>query len=200
MNSRKLWVVFSMVFIGQTLVSREDAKIAKAGMEGILIAQATAEDIPHIASVHHASWQAEFAELLPSEVVEKMSSEFCVSFWREYFKRGDVHAETYVAKIGTHVVGFMAIIKHKDELDYDCEIDKIYVSPQYQGRRIGSRLSNAVFDILRKEGCKKALVKVFIKNEKAQRFYERLGGVYIKVEEILDYHSTITVKVYTFAL
>lgn len=190
MNNIKLGVVFSMIFMGQRIWSMED----------ILIAKATIEDTPQIASVHHASWQAEFAEQLPCDVVEKMSSEFCVSFWQEYFKRGDVDAETYVAKIGTHVVGFMAIKKHTDELDYDCEIDKIYVSPKYQGQTIGSKLTNAVFGILKKEGFKKALVKVFIKNEKAQKFYERLGGVYLKEEDIPDYHSTIRVKEYIFAL
>ena len=166
-------------------------------MADITLARATVADVAQIATVHHLTWQAEFAKMLPSEVVKKMSYDFCVSFWKEYFKKGGSGTETYVAKINHQVAGFVAIIKNTK---HESEIDKIYVDPNYQGRGIGSALTTYVFKMLKEQGFEKAIVKVYIKNKKAQAFYEKLGGVLVKEADIVDYHSIIKVKVYEFAL
>ncbi len=120
-----------------------------------MLSRATVDDSAQIANVHHVAWQAEFAKMLPSDVVNKMSYEFCESFWQEYFKKGDILNETYVAKIGNKVVGFVAFIKkNKDE----SEVDKIYVDPNYQGRGIGSVLISYVLKILKERGGKRVIL------------------------------------------
>ena len=191
MNSIKFALLFIMIWVGSRVHCMVDITLSKA----------TVDDLAELAKVHHASWQAEFAQMLSKEVVEKMDYEFCTSFWKHYFETGDPCKETYVAKVKDHIAGFVAIIKYDDlALGYDSEIDKIYVSPEYQGLKIGSRLINYALKILKKEGAEKTIVKVFIKNKGTQQFYEKLGGIYIKDADIPDYHSTIRVRMYAFDL
>ena len=170
-------------------------------MADVTISKATVDNIAQIAAVHHSSWQAEFSEILPRNVVEKMTYAFCVAFWKEYFEKNDSKSETYVAKINNHIAGFIALIKSNNpEYASDSEIDKIYVAPEYQGLGIGSLLITYGLKRLQDKGFKRTIVKAFIENTKAQSFYEKLGGTYIKDAEIVDYHSTIKVKVYSFPL
>jgi len=56
-------------------------------------------------------------------------------------------------------------------------IDNLHVRPSQRSKKVGSALMKAVAQELINEGHKTAYLWVFESNEKAIRFYERLGGV-----------------------
>lgn len=184
-------LLLTIAFIGTTVDCMAHATISKA----------TINDIAHIAKIHHTAWQAEFSNLLSRAAVEKMNYAFCKSFWKRYFNKEN--AQTYIAKIDNHIAGFISIIKNNpslSDLGADSEIDKIYIAPEYQGQGIGSKLVKYILEILQKKGYKKTIVKTFIKNKKAQQFYEKLGGICIQEKNYYDYHSLVKIKIYMFVL
>jgi ribosomal-protein-alanine N-acetyltransferase len=74
-----------------------------------------------------------------------------------------------VALVDTNIVGFV-ICSMKGE---NLHIHRIAVSPEYQGRGIGTLLVEHLFTNCDKHGIKYVTVKSKKINEKAQRFYER---------------------------
>ena len=56
-------------------------------------------------------------------------------------------------------------------------IDNLHVRPSHRSKKIGSKLMKTVAKELIHNGHKTAYLWVFVSNEKAIQFYERLGGV-----------------------
>ena len=55
------------------------------------------------------------------------------------------------------------------------ELERIYVLKAFQGRKFGDQLIARTFDLGREAGMEYVWLGVWEKNEKAQRFYERMG-------------------------
>ena len=56
-------------------------------------------------------------------------------------------------------------------------IDNLHVSPSHRSKKVGSALIKAIAKELINKGHKSGYLWVFESNEKAIRFYERLGGI-----------------------
>jgi GNAT superfamily N-acetyltransferase len=54
-------------------------------------------------------------------------------------------------------------------------LDGLYVLPQWWSRGVGRALHDEVLDRLRADGCERCHLWVLEDNERARRFYERLG-------------------------
>jgi GNAT superfamily N-acetyltransferase len=54
-------------------------------------------------------------------------------------------------------------------------LDGLYVLPQFWSRGVGRALHDSVLERLRAEGCERCQLWVLEDNDRARRFYERLG-------------------------
>lgn len=97
------------------------------------------------------------------------------------FSRG-THAECIewfgdgylVAEVGGEIVGYaMASAPPVSEVP---QLSSLYVVPEWQGRRIGSMLTDACVRHLRALGHSSAVVVIQVGNARARRFYERRGA------------------------
>jgi ribosomal protein S18 acetylase RimI-like enzyme len=67
--------------------------------------------------------------------------------------------------------------------------------PEFQGKGIGKAFINYITDMAIQTGHDKLILKVFHKNEKANRFYERMG-FYFMGEELTQLGNGYTVLDY----
>ena len=133
------------------------------------IRRATQSDLQDIAAIHIESWKDSYSDVLPEEfLVWQIDREF-IQHWSEIeIKNEDL---VLVAEENS-VIGFIAVWCRPIPF-----IDNLHVIPSQRSKKVGSALMKAVAKELINQGHKTAHLWVFESNEKAIRFYERLGGI-----------------------
>jgi len=133
------------------------------------IRYATQSDLKVIASIHSESWKNAYSDVLPAEFLAGQIDRDFERHWNEtQIQNGDI---VLVAEENS-LMGFVAVWCRPIPF-----IDNLHVRPSQRSKKIGSALMKAVAKELIKAGHSTAYLWVFESNEKAIRFYERLGGV-----------------------
>jgi diamine N-acetyltransferase len=97
-----------------------------------------------------------------------------------------LRSEMADSRIGYHIayadgkpVGYIRVNQNGVQSDVhdpeSLELERIYVLKEFQGRRFGDQLIQKTMDLAREAGLKFVWLGVWKKNEKAIRFYERMG-------------------------
>jgi diamine N-acetyltransferase len=68
-------------------------------------------------------------------------------------------------------------------------IDDIFLKEQYRKQGLGKKLIEKIFDLAKKENCKKVRWQVSSWNKKAISFYKSLGANIDNMELNCDYHT-----------
>jgi len=143
------------------------------------IRAATPADAHAIATVNVQSWRVAYRGQLPDDVLDGLS----IDAWEESRSRAlttrppRTHIDVAVDE-GT-VVGFAATgppLVAVDRADPDLgDLYALYLQPEVWRRGIGAQLHAAALDGLRSAGFTHAGLWVLTTNERALRFYARLG-------------------------
>jgi len=132
------------------------------------IRRAAPLDFQSIAAVHAASWKDAYADELPAEFLAGRIDRVLVPYWRDIeIQREDV---VLVAEEDS-LVGFAAIWCRPIPF-----IDNLHVIPSQRSKGVGSALMQAAARELIHKGHQTAYLWAFESNQRAIRFYERLGG------------------------
>ena len=134
--------------------------------ELILKPMETEEELRGKAYVHWKSWQESYAGIVDAGYLARLSLEKCEALARRYPEN------TWVAKLDGRVAGF-ACCGPDRETPGAGEVYALYVLEAYQQQKIGWRLMRFCLEEL--AGCRKIFVWVLAGNDKAIRFYERVG-------------------------
>lgn len=139
-------------------------------------------DAEGIASVHVASWQETYVNLLPAKMLAKLSVPERSARWTdllEGFVR-DGAGRAFVAETSDGIVGFASVGVQRDQGlrrdGFDAEITAIYVLGRVQRQGIGRGLLRTGARHLHRHGHHAASLWVLEANARARRFYEELGG------------------------
>jgi len=127
------------------------------------VGAARISDASQIGEVGHASWQTGIGVHLSQEAQTRITPETFASFARA---KPD---QIIVARDGGTVLGFSA---NEDADDY---ISDLWVSPNHQGRGIGTALLRAIEKSIADRGFAAAEIEVLTRNERAAALYRRLG-------------------------
>ena len=128
----------------------------------------TDEELCGIGYVHCTSWQEAYRGIVCDRYLDTMTVEATTARARKFPEN------TLVAKDKDKVVGFAVYSKSRDEDLPDAgEVDAIYVLSEYYGKKIGYRLMNEACSRLSEYNT--IFLWVFEKNERAIRFYHKLG-------------------------
>ena len=126
----------------------------------------TEDEIRGKAYVHWKSWQESYRGIVDQGYLDRMTlaqTEEKAFRWRD---------NILVAKDGERVVGFVGYGPASGEEDAG-EIFALYVLEEYQRRGIGYALMREALSRL--EGCRVVVLWALKENDKALRFYERVG-------------------------
>ncbi len=126
----------------------------------------TDDEIRGKAWVHWKSWQESYAGMVDADYLAKLTPEVCEE--RAFRWRDNI----FVAKDGERVVGFVGYGAVRGEEDAG-EVYALYVLEEYQHRGVGCALMRQALDEL--TGCRAVRLWALKENEKALRFYERVG-------------------------
>jgi ribosomal protein S18 acetylase RimI-like enzyme len=148
-----------------------------------LVRLADIDDAGAIAAVHVASWRTTYRGLLPDEFLASLDNAGYAERWRRILE--DDSSRVYVAGDGREIVGFASGGRERAGEDgYRGELYAIYVVEDAQRTGHGRRLVQAVAGGIRELGFDDMIVWVLRDNAGARRFYERLGGTYVRAQPI----------------
>ena len=151
----------------------------------MIIRKARAKDVPAIARVHVGVWQSAYAGIVDSDFLDSLSYEERERMWVNVFSASARKVCLLVAETadGT-LAGFAARGPERsgDEI-YPGEIYAIYLLEKCQRQGLGTMLLKALVKELAHKSLTPFLVWVLRANS-ACRFYEGLGGKYVREQEI----------------
>jgi len=148
-----------------------------------LVRAAGIDDAAAIARVHVATWKTAYRGLLPDDFLDSLSESHYEDRWRRTI--ADHGSGVYVAQDGREVVAFASGGPERAGEDgFAGELYAIYVMRESQGRGHGRALVRAVSSGLHEVGLTDMIVWVLRDNSSARRFYERLGGIYVREQPI----------------
>ena len=133
------------------------------------IRSATQSDIKILADIQIESWKDSYSDVLPPEFLAGQIDLALAKHWNEIEMQNE---DIILVAEEKSLIGFVAVWCRPFPF-----IDKLHVRPSHRSKKIGSKLMKAVAKELIHKGHKTAYLWVFESNEKAIRFYERLGGV-----------------------
>jgi GNAT superfamily N-acetyltransferase len=155
-----------------------------------MIRPATVDDAQEIARVHVASWRSTYQELLPGEFLDSLSEAGYTERWTRFIDGGS--SRIYVIEHDGELVGFASGGRERaGEAGYSGELYAIYVLDAFQRHGYGRELVRTVVAALRDMGLDDMIIWVLRDNQPARRFYERLGGVYVRTQPITIGSATL---------
>ncbi len=155
-----------------------------------VVRAAVVHDAPVIARVHVASWRSTYATVLPADFLAALDEGGYADRWRRFIS--DRSNLAYVVEEDGTVVGFASGGRERaGETSYKGELYAIYIADGFQGRGHGRELVRAVVAGLREMGLEDMIIWVLRDNQPARRFYERLGGVYVRAQPITIGSATL---------
>jgi ribosomal protein S18 acetylase RimI-like enzyme len=143
----------------------------------VQIRNATVEDAAAIADIHVSGWHAAYRGVVPDQHLQSLSVEKRQATWLSAIEKGEPLVR--VAAGANGVSGWIAFAgsRDSDAQPHTGEVWAIYVSPTVWAQGIGRHLLTKACAELHGMGYRAVTLWVLAKNERACRFYERLGFV-----------------------
>ncbi|HQY91584.1 GNAT family N-acetyltransferase [Caldilinea sp.] len=135
-----------------------------------------ADDIASVALLHVAVWQEAYRGMLPDPFLDAISVERREAMWRRTVEEQDSPA--LVAEHTGRIVGFLLGGPARDEDAVQAvtsEIYALYVAPDRWRTGAGAQLMHEGLSVLREQSYQEVTLWVLRANERARRFYERMG-------------------------
>jgi ribosomal protein S18 acetylase RimI-like enzyme len=154
--------------------------------------RARLSDAPAIATVEVASWRTTYGGIVPEDYLSRMTAEEHAERWARLLARPGSLDMTFVVEEEDRVVGFAKGGPEREgDLRFVGELYAIYLLEEVQRQGHGRALAEAVAEALLRRGLRSMLVWVLRDNLGARRFYESLGGVYLRQHD-LDFGAGFT--------
>lgn len=141
----------------------------------MLIRQATIEDAQEIARLHIVSWQATYANELPSDFLAGLDLGARTARWRGQIEQG---VQVLLAEEDGFLIGYVSCgpAQYGESLrPEEWQIYNLHVTPPRHGQGIGSVLFDRAVQLGRQSGATGLMLWVVRTNTNARAFYERKG-------------------------
>jgi GNAT superfamily N-acetyltransferase len=152
----------------------------------IQIRRAVPADADAIAEVHVETWRSTYPGIVDQAYIDSLSvTERAAAWTRRLSNDGPSAPDVLVATtVDRGVVGFLSGGLIRDPVpDFDAELHAIYVLKPFQRFGLGRRFVREWATLALGRGLHAAVVRVLTHNS-ACAFYEKLGGVPIREDEL----------------
>ncbi|MBP0462619.1 GNAT family N-acetyltransferase [Roseomonas sp. PWR1] len=137
----------------------------------IQVREATAPDSDAVADLLTASWRDAYAPLLPAAVLDRLPA-LHRDMWRAHFA-APRDGIVLLAEEDGALAGFCAAWLE----DGECYVDNLHLRPGRRGGGLGPLLLGEAAAALAARGATRAALTIIEGNDRAARFYARLGGI-----------------------
>lgn len=132
------------------------------------------DDASAIAVVHDASWREAYRGVIPGRDLERIIARRGPQWWRRAISRG---SNMLVLDFEDTIAGYATYGRNRiPAMPFRGEVYELYLLPEFQGLGFGRNLFQCARRDLKRHGYSSALVWALADNERALRFYNRLGG------------------------
>ena len=143
---------------------------------GIALRPAALEDAEVIARLHDHVWRETYRDLATPAAWEGLTEAVRLARWREVLA-DQVRWTTLDAEREKQIVGFGSAGAPSEPIfEGRGEVRWLHVAPTLQGMGVGRRLMSALTQALAVQGYEGCALAVVVGNNRAARFYRRLGG------------------------
>jgi GNAT superfamily N-acetyltransferase len=137
---------------------------------------ASKDDAPAIAALHARSWRATYRGAYRDEYLDGELESERLGVWTQRLSDPPPNQFVVVAEDAGNIVGFACVYGDFDEAG--SFLDNIHADPDRHGEGIGGHLLREVVAWCRAHHPQTGLhLKVFERNVRARRFYERFGAI-----------------------
>jgi ribosomal protein S18 acetylase RimI-like enzyme len=143
----------------------------------VQIRDATVEDTAAIADIHVSGWRTAYRGVVPDQHLQSLSVEKRQAYWISAIEKGEPLVR--VASGANGISGWVAFAgsRDSDARPRTGEVWAIYVAPTVWTQGVGRHLLTKACAELHGMGYSAVTLWVLAKNERACKFYERLGFV-----------------------
>jgi ribosomal protein S18 acetylase RimI-like enzyme len=154
------------------------------------------EDAPGIGKVQVDSWRSSYKGLVADDFLAALSYQRRTQVWSQNLSNPQNTGFLYVAETRPgDMVGFVAAGPEREgDPTYRGELYAIYLLQQAQGQGLGRKLVDIVMRELCERGFSAMLLWVLKDNRPARKFYEALGGEYLR-EKPIEIGSQVLIEV-----
>jgi len=155
----------------------------------LIIRRAVPSDSADIARVHIDSWKTAYKGIIADDYLDSLSYEERDRWWFENLSSSGrlvfVAEDSTPESVEKKIIGFCAGGRNHSSMDSDFAsvLGSIYILQRHRGRGIGKALVHSLAVSLVEGGFSSMIVWVLSKNP-YRRFYESLGGKYVRSSEI----------------
>ena len=157
------------------------------------IRELTADDLPLAANLRIASWETDYAGIIPSGVLDLKTETARMNDWLT--NQEEDHFKLYGAFDGDRLAGFTGGAL-ADPVDTDCGVELYYlfVDPEYRGQKLSLLLLDRIIQAFQVYRFHELVVYNFAETA-CNAFYRRLGGTVRRsyVAEIKGAHCPVDV-------
>ena len=139
----------------------------------MFIRQAVPDDIPEIASLFFSCLQVSYAGVLSEEVRRTIDLDYSLELWTNALG-SNPERQTFIALEQNQLVGFYRIGPEMERPSTG-HLFSLYVSPNFGGQGIGSKLLSEALTELQDRGFPEVSLWVFADNQAALGLYRKFG-------------------------
>lgn len=147
----------------------------------IEIRHAEEDEIHEAAVINFDCWRDDYKHFVPNKVLEGFNVEKNAEEWREWlYEECDDNRFLNCAFINGCMVGYVLASKNSEEpMEYDAEINMLFVRKDYRGKGISLKLLYSIVEELKSNNFSKVLLYNF-KDSYSNEYYRKLNGEVIR--------------------
>lgn len=158
-----------------------------------IIRLATENDCNQLSILKHNVWETTYRGIYPDEKIDNYDYEENKNKFIKLVNNPDI--KFFVVESDKKIVGYMDFgVPLRPFKDYKQEIGLLYLQKEYQGKGIGRELFNIAYNNIKKDGFDEFFISCNKYNIPSQKFYEKMGGVRIFVDEDNENRSIPQIK------
>lgn len=162
-------------------------------MRDYKIRLATEKDVKNLAILRQRVWDETFRGIYNDYIIDNFDYEEAEEYFLNIINNAKI--SLYVVESNNELVGYMdvgvPIIKFDN---YEQEIGLLYIRKDFQKMGIGKVLFDIGYNEIKNNGYNEFFISCNKYNTNARKFYEKMGGQLIAVDEDNDNKRIVQVK------
>lgn len=146
------------------------------------IRSAMKRDARNLAILKQKVWNETYRGIYNDDIIDHFAYEECEENFLELIEHHGI--SLYVVENNNELVGFMEVgVPIRKFGTYEQEIGLLYLTKKFQKKGIGRELFLLGYNEIKKKGYDKFFISCNKYNTNTRRFYEKMGGKLIVVDE-----------------
>ena len=151
------------------------------------------EDCKAISKVKRKVWETTYRGIYPDEKIDSYNYKEQEEMFKSLVINKDI--DLYVVEVNNEIVGYMDCgVPIRQFEDYEQEIGLFYILEEFQRKGIGRELFKIAYENIKGKGYDRFFISCNKYNLPAQRFYEKMGGKIVHIDEDNENKSIPQIK------